>query len=90
MPHPRQKEIGEECCSGRENCSYYLLAMFNCNIPVCVTACSRETGELLSGSIKKNFFKWYASVRWIWLRSVKRASKEISVSSCDRFIFENN
>lgn len=45
----------QECCSGRENCSYYLLALFNCNIPVCITACSREAGEFSSRSIQKIF-----------------------------------
>lgn len=51
-----KKKLGRNAAlAGRIIYSYYLLAEFNCNIPVCITACTREVGELSSRSIKKNF-----------------------------------
>lgn len=79
MPHPGQKNLGRNAALAGKIVHIILLAMFVCNITVCITVCNREVGKL-SSIVSKKHFSSHASVCWIWLRSVKCASKEIIVS----------
>lgn len=54
MPHPGQKNLGRNAALAGKIVHITLLAMFVCNITVCITVCNREVGKLIN-SIKKHF-----------------------------------
>lgn len=78
MPHPGQKNLGRNAALAGKIVRITLLAMFVCNITVCITVCNREVGKL-SSIVSKSIFQGIC-ICVLNLRSVKCTSKEIIVS----------